>query len=86
MSEITKDRATSPKNIRTKLFAVITVVLWAGMSVFLLGMLSRPAGGTPASNVRTSITEDFENMLMKKMSDIVEIDCGETTWASTKRT
>ena len=86
MSEITKDRATSPKNIRTKLFAVITVVLWAGMSVFLLGMLSRPVAGTTTSNVRTNITEDFENMLMKKMSDIIEIDCGDQVWSSTKRT
>lgn len=86
MNENTKDRATGSKNIRTKLFTAITVVLWVGMAAFLLGMLFWPVEGTSASNVRTNITQDFENMLAKQMSDLVEIESGDVGWSSTKRT
>lgn len=86
MSEITQTRAERPKYVRTILFAIITVVFWAAMAAFLLGMLFQPAAEVSAPNVRTNLTEDFENMLIKKMSDVVEIDGGEQVWESTKRT
>lgn len=86
MSEMTKNRATAPKNLRTKLFAVITAVLWVGMAIFLVGMLFRPAQSASVSNVRTGITEAFENMLTKKMRDVVQIDSGDVILASTKQT
>ena len=86
MSETSKNRAASPKRIHTKLFAVITAVLWVGMAVFLVGMLLRPAQSTSAANVRMDITGEFQNMLAKKMYDIVQIDSGDVVWASTKRT
>lgn len=85
MKETTKNRATGPKNKITILFTVITVVLWVGATVFLLAMLIRPGETAPASKIKTDITADFEYMLATKMRDLVEIDSGETVFASEKR-
>ena len=85
MSVNTPVREKSPKTSVKILILIVTLALWIVMAVFLFGMLFHTTEGFSVANVKTNLTADFENMMTKKMGDIVEIDCGDVVFASTKR-
>ncbi len=85
MSVITQERAVRPKNIVTKLFVIITVVLWVGVAVFLPVAVLCPPEKAAAVNINADISADFEYMLTKTMPEIVKIAYGDAVFESTKR-
>ena len=74
MSENTSIKKQNRKPVEKLLLVLAIVALWAGMAVFLLGMMTRTAEDPASAKVRTDLTADFEHMLAKKMEGLGQID------------
>ena len=85
MSENTSIKKQNRKPMKKLLLVLAIVALWAGMAVFLLGMMTRTTEDPASAKVRTDLTADFEHMLAKKMEGLGQIDQESVVFVPVKR-